>query len=407
MTALLLIIYLSFISLGLPVSILGSAWPIMRISLNASPADAGILSMIFVGSMTVSCLFIERLERFFGTGRLALAGISMIAAALLGYSLTPSFFWLCICSLPLGLGSGMVDAGMNNFVALHCKARYMNWLHCFWGIGATLGPVIMSLFIAGNGNWRRGYQSISILEFVTAGMLILSLGLWKRFEQKAAEPEGRKRKTEKKRNPPAAGGVKISMASFFMCGALELTAGLWGASYMVSHKNLEPDAASRYTALFYAGITAGRFLSGFISMKLNNRNLIRLGQGLCLSGIVLLILPLPAVFPAAAFILMGFGYAPIVPAMIHETPKRFGKEASQSVIGLQMAAIFSASAFMPPLFGFILSKTGMGLFPVSLLLSLLVFTGTSELLNRLIPQLGAAAEIKGHINNPHAGETPG
>jgi fucose permease len=407
MIVLLFIIYLSFISLGLPVSILGSAWPIMRISLNASLPDAGILSMIFVGSMTVSCLCIEPLGRLLGTGRLTLAGIFMIAAALLGHSLMPSFFWLCICSLPLGLGAGVVDAGLNNFVALHYKARYMNWLHCFWGVGATLGPVIMSLFIAGDNNWRRGYQSISILEFATAGVLVLSLGLWKRFEPKAADPEGGKRETGKKKNPLAVRGVKMSIVSFFMCGALELTAGLWGASYMVIHKNLEPDAASRYTALFYAGITAGRLLSGFISMKLNNRNLVRLGQGFCLSGIVLLILPLPAVFPAAAFILMGFGYAPIVPAMIHETPNRFGKGMSQSVIGLQMAAIFSASALMPPLFGFVLSKTGMGLFPVFLLLSLLILAGTSEFLNRLIPQFSTTAEIKGHINDPQTGETPG
>jgi fucose permease len=407
MIALLLIIYLSFISLGIPVSILGSAWPIMRISLNASLPDAGILSMIYVGSMTVSCLFIERFERLLGTGRLTLAGITMIAAALLGHSLMPSFLWLCICSLPLGFGAGAVDAGLNNFVALHYKARYMNWLHCFWGIGATLGPVIMSLFIARGNNWRRGYQSISILEFITAGILVLSLGLWKKFEVKAAEKESRKGKTEKKKNPLAAGGVKTSIAAFFMCGALELTAGLWGASYMVSCKNLEPDAASRYIALFYAGITAGRFLSGFISMKLNNRNLIRLGQGLCLAGIVLLPLPLPAVFPAAAFILIGFGYAPIVPAMIHETPKRFGRGMSQSVIGLQMASVFAASALMPPLFGFILSKTGMELFPAFLLLSLLVFGGTSELLNRLIPQFSTAAEIKGHVNGLQTGKTPG
>jgi fucose permease len=406
MIILLFIIYMSFISLGLPISILGSAWPVMRISLNASLQDAGILSMIFVGSMAVSCLCIGRIGRSFGPGRLTLAGVAMIAVSLLGYSLAPSFVWLCVCSLPLGLGSGVVDAKLNNVVALHYKARHMNWLHCFWGFGAALGPVIMSLFIRDN-NWRLGYRSISILEWITVGILVFSLGLWKKLEVKTEAPAGGKGETEKKKNPLALGGVKLSITAFFICGALELTAGLWGASYMVSCKNLEPDAASRYTALFYGGITAGRFLSGFVSMWLNNRNLIRLGQGLCLAGIVLLILPLPAVFPAIAFILMGFGYAPIVPVMIHETPNRFGREASQSIIGLQMTAVFAASALMPPLFGFILSKTGMELLPVFLLLSLLVFTGTSELLNRLIPQFSTAAEAKGHIDNSQTGRTPG
>jgi fucose permease len=382
MAVLLLIIYFAFVGLGVSASILGAAWPVMRVSLNAPLSDAGILSMISIGGMTISSLLIERLGRLLGTGRLTLAGMLMIASAVLGYGLAPSFLWLCICSFPLGFGSGMVDSGLNGFMALHGKVRHMNWLHCFWGIGATLGPVIVSLFIARGNNWRGAYRYVSILELAAAGLLVLSLGLWRRFEIKPAESE--KREGERKKLLSVR-GVKISVLAFFICGALGLTAELWGASYMANYKNLTPDAASRSIALFYAGITLGRFLSGFISIKLNNRNLIRLGEGLCLSGALLLIPPLSPVFSVIAFALMGFGYAPIIPAMIHETPNRFGRELSQPVIGLQMAALFSASALMPPLFGLILSKTGMGLFPLFLLFPLLMFTGTSEFLNRSIP----------------------
>ena len=386
-TLILIIIYLAFISLGLPDSLLGSAWPVMQTDLSVGFSSAGIISMIISGgtivSSLLSCKFINR----FGTGKVTFVSVTMTAVALLGFSISPSFIWLCIIAIPLGLGAGSVDTALNNFVALHYKAKHMRWLHCFWGIGATSGPVIMSLFIAKNNGWQKGYFTISLIQFSLVFLLFITLPLWKMFEKNDEESLDKKEDIEKI-SPLKMPGVKLALLSFVCYCAAESTAGLWGSSYLVNYKGLSADNAARWISLFYAGITLGRFLTGFLTMKFNNLILIRSGQVICIIGVVCLLLPLPIYFSMISLILIGLGCAPIYPCMIHETPTRFGKVESQSIIGLQMAFAYIGSTFMPPILGFIASKSSIMIFPYFLLCYILIMFICSEKINIFIQKRG-------------------
>ena len=382
-TLILIIIYLAFISLGLPDSLLGSAWPVMQTDLSVGFSSAGIISMIISGGTIISSLLSGKLINRFGTGKVTFVSVTMTAIALLGFSAAPSFIWLCIMSIPLGLGAGSVDAALNNFVALHYKAKHMSWLHCFWGIGATSGPIIMSLFIANNSGWRKGYFTISLIQFSLVFLLFITLPLWKRFERSDEESSIDEEKNTEKISPLRIPGVKLALVSFVCYCAAEATAGLWGSSYLVN-KGLSPDDAAIGISLFYGGITLGRFLSGFLTMKLNNCMLIRLGQVICIIGAVCLLLPLPTYFSLVGLILVGLGCAPIYPCMLHETPTRFGTSASQSIMGLQMAFAYMGSTFMPPILGFIASKTSIMIFPYFLLCYMLIMLIGSEKINIFI-----------------------
>ena len=382
-TLILIIIYLAFISLGLPDSLLGSAWPVMQTDLSVGFSSAGIISMIISGGTIISSLLSGKLINRFGTGKVTFVSVTMTAIALLGFSAAPSFIWLCIMSIPLGLGAGSVDAALNNFVALHYKAKHMSWLHCFWGIGATSGPIIMSLFIAKNSGWRKGYFTISLIQFSLVFLLFITLPLWKRFEKNDEDASVDEEKNTEKISPLKIPGVKLALVSFVCYCAAEATAGLWGSSYLVN-KGLSPDDAAIGISLFYGGITLGRFLSGFLTMKLNNCMLIRLGQVICIIGAVCLLLPLPTYFSLVGLILVGLGCAPIYPCMLHETPTRFGTSASQSIIGLQMAFAYMGSTFMPPILGFIASKTSIMIFPYFLLCYMLIMLIGSEKINIFI-----------------------
>lgn len=383
MFTLLVIIYLAFISLGLPDSLLGSAWPVMHIDLSVPLSSAGVMAVIVSGGTIISSFMSDRLIKRFGTGKVTFTSAAMTAAALLGFSVSPSFIWLCIMGIPLGLGAGSVDAALNNFVALHYKANHMNWLHCFWGVGATLGPVIMSLFIAQNNGWRKGCFSISIIQFCLVIVLCAALPLWKKVETADCKNEAEK-ESNHDINVFKIPGVKTALVSFAFYCATETTMGLWGSSYLVKYKGLPASTAARWISLFYAGITIGRFLSGFLTMKLKNSVLIRLGQIICIIGTVSLILPLPVYFLKAGLVLVGLGCAPIYPCSIHETPQRFGKTASQSVMGLQMAFAYMGSTFMPPLFGLIAAKTSIVIFPYFLLCYILIMLISSEKTNAFI-----------------------
>jgi len=382
-TLILIIIYLAFISLGLPDSLLGSAWPVMQSDLSVGFSSAGIISMIICGGTIISSLLSGKLINRFGTGKVTFVSVAMTAVALLCFSIAPSFIWLCIMSIPLGLGAGSVDAALNNFVALHYKAKHMSWLHCFWGIGATSGPIIMSLFIAKNSGWRKGYFTISMIQFSLVFLLFITLPLWKRFEKNDEEASIDEEKNTEKISPLKIPGVKLVLVSFVCYCAAEATAGLWGSSYLVN-KGLSPDDASIGISLFYGGITLGRFLSGFLTIKLNNCILIRLGQVTCIIGAVCLLLPLPTYFSLVGLILVGLGCAPIYPCMLHETPNRFGISASQSIMGLQMAFAYIGSTFMPPILGFIASKTSIMIFPYFLLCYMLIMLIGSEKINVFI-----------------------
>lgn len=389
----LIIIYLAFISLGLPDSLLGSAWPAMQTDLSVGLSSAGIISMLICGGTIISSLFSGKLINRFGTGKVTFVSVAMTAVALLGFSISPSFMWLCVMAIPLGLGGGSVDAALNNFVALHYEAKHMSWLHCFWGIGATSGPIIMSLFIAKNNGWQKGYFAISLIQFSLVFLLFITLPLWKRLEKNNEEASDDNEKNTEKIIPLKMPGVKLALVSFVCYCATESTAGLWGSSYLVNYKGLSASDAARGISLFYGGITLGRFLAGFLTMKFNNRILIRSGQVICIMGAICLLLPLPTYFSLIGLILIGLGCAPIYPCMLHETPNRFGKTASQSIMGLQMAFAYMGSTFMPPILGFIASKTSIIIFPYFLLFCMLIMLIGSEKVNVFIRKRVAAKSL--------------
>lgn len=395
MTSLLLIIiYLAFISLGLPDSLLGSAWPSMYQELGASVSWAGIITMIIAAGTIVSSLASDNLTRRLGAGKVTAISVGMTAVALFGFSISDSFWFLCLWAVPYGLGAGSVDAALNNFVALHYPARHMSWLHCMWGLGASIGPVVMGWAVTGGLKWNGGYQTISVMQVVLSAVLIFSLPLWRKMQKFHADKTGD--------DPEVSGkdsgrhytlpqlvrlrGVKEVLICFFCYCALESTAGIWAASYCTLYHGISPERAARWASLFYMGITAGRFVCGFITMKVNDRNMIRLGQVVAAVGIACVLLPFGGNVLFAGLILIGCGCAPIYPSIIHETPVNFGADLSQSVIGVQMAAAYVGTCLVPPLFGLIAQYVNIGLYPVFMAVILVLMIIMSEKLHIAVRQ---------------------
>lgn len=375
---LLALIYVSFISLGLPDSLLGSAWPQMQESLGVSLSLGGVISFLITASTILSSLMSHRVIQRFGTGGVTMCSVAMTALALLGFSLSNSFFALCLWAIPYGLGAGSVDAALNNFVALHCKAKHMSWLHCFWGIGATGGPYIMGLCLSRGMGWQAGYRTISFLQMALTLILLLSLPLWKKQELPLSGGETVRPQTPQWRKLLKRPGVKAALTAFFFYSALELTTGLWGSSYMVAIRGISPETAAKWISLFYLGITAGRFFSGFLTLRFSDDAMVRLGEGTAIVGILLILLPLHNLFLCVGLILTGLGCAPIYPSLLHATPQRFGKSLSQSLMGTQMAISYLGSTTMPPVSGFLSEKISMGLYPVLLLVFALCMTILTE-----------------------------
>lgn len=380
-TLFLMLIYITFISLGLPDSLLGAGWTAMRLDLNVPLSNAGIISMIISSGTIISSLLSGRLIKWLSTGKLTLISVAMTAFALLGFSFAPSFLWLCLLAIPLGLGAGAVDSAINNFVAVHYEAKHMSWLHCFWGVGATSGPLIMSMLLAREGGWRNGYFVIAIIQFVLVLILLFSLPLWKKYDRTTKVTEVNEQKEKPKLF--AVKGVKLTLISFFCYCAIEMTTGLWGSSYLVIIKGISVEMAAQWISIYYFGITLGRLISGFITMKLSNMNLVRVGQITIAVGVLCFLLPLPTFFSMIGFVLIGLGCAPIYPSMLHETPNRFGQEMSQSMMGIQMASAYVGTTCMPPLFGFLADYVGTGFFPVYLLLLIGLMIVCVESLNHL------------------------
>lgn len=389
-TFLLIIIYLAFISLGLPDSLLGAAWPVMQSDFGAPIETAGYLFMTIAGGTILSSLVSGKVLKRFGTGKVTFVSVLMTACALLGFYFAPSIIWLFLCAIPLGMGAGAVDSGLNDYVATHYKAHHMSWLHCFWGVGATLGPVIMAQYIS-NQNWGKGYLTISVLQFILVVILLFTLPLWNKvnshitINKEPEEPKGVSfKKNLEKVRPLQMNGVKLALASFFFYCAVEATVGLWGSSFLVNVKGVTAATAAEWVSFYYAGITIGRLITGFVTFKMSNQMLIRMGQIIALTGAILLVLPLPSFFSVAGFIVVGLGLAPIFPCMLHETPARFGKKHSQAIMGYQMAVAYTGSTFMPPLFGFIASHTTVALFPICTVIFVIAMVLSSEKLNRVL-----------------------
>ncbi|MDR2527569.1 MAG: MFS transporter, partial [Synergistaceae bacterium] len=341
MVSLLIVIYAAFIGLGLPDSLLGAAWPAMRPDLNASVSGAGVISLLVCAGTVVSSLTSSAVLHRFKTSRVTLVSVLLTALALLGTARAGSFFHLCLLAVPLGLGAGSIDAALNNFVALNYEARHMNWLHCFWGVGATSGPMLLSLLMGKNFGWRWGYAVIGALQFCLVIVLFFSLPLWRTAERGDGAARGKNEDRsvtngEVLRVP----GIKYALLSFLCYCGLELSTGLWAASYLVQQKGLTVSLAAAWVSCYYGSVTAGRFVSGCISIKVSSPTLIRLGCAVSVMGVIMLFLPCPPIGSLAGFVLIGLGCAPFYPAMIHQTPRRFGERRSQAAMGLQMASAY-------------------------------------------------------------------
>lgn len=380
MVFLLAIIYLSFISLGLPDALLGAAWPNMYPQFQVPVSYAGIISMIIALGTIISSLQSDRLTRKFGTGKVTAVSVGITALALWGFSISHSFILLCLWAIPYGLGAGSVDASLNNYVALHYSSKHMSWLHCMWGVGATLGPYIMGAVLTGGATWNTGYRIISVLQIALTAVLIFSLPKWK--GQNTSSGETVHGKALSLKEILAIPGAKAVMICFFCYCAIESTTMLWASSYLHLSKGVDAKTAASFAGMFCIGITIGRGINGFIAMKLKDCQMIRMGQAIILTGIIVMILPFGKTVSLIGFSLIGLGCAPVYPCIIHSTPSHFGAERSQAIIGVQMASAYVGTCLMPPLFGLIANHISIKLLPVYLLILLALMVYMHELLER-------------------------
>lgn len=389
---LLAVIYVAFISLGLPDAVLGAAWPTMSVDLGAPISWAGGISMTISAGTIVSALLSDRMTLHFGAGKVTVVSVALTALALFGFSVAPNYWVLILLAIPYGLGAGGVDAALNNYVAIHYESRHMSWLHAMWGIGALTGPYVMGFALGAGQGWPWGYRYISILQVALTAILIFSLSLWKkRSEAKTGEVSGESDGTvnDETRKPLGVRGVlairgaKEILVMFFCYSALESTAMLWGSSYMVLGKGIDKTTAAMWASLFCIGITVGRLASGFLTMKFNDPTMIRLGQALVLTGIVSMLLPLPYnIGTIVGLMIIGLGCAPIYPCVIHSTPAYFGEDKSQAIVGMQMACAYVGSMCMPPVFGLIAQHISVLWFPLYMLVFLVLMVIMHESLRK-------------------------
>lgn len=359
-TALLMMIYLSFISLGLPDSMLGSAWPAMNVSLNAPLWGAGLVQMLISFCTIISSLNSAKLIRRFGTGKLTAISVATTALALLGFSLAKNYAFLLLMAVPLGLGAGAVDAGLNNYVALHCEAKHMSWLHCFWGVGTIIGPMILSAVLRVGGSWATGYRAVGLIQCAVSALLFATLGMWKHGNIQQEEYGAKALSVWEVLSLP---GAKAGMVTFLCYCAVEATLGLWGATYISQVRGVDEATAASFGAMFYIGITVGRAISGFMAMKLLPKQMVRVGQALLALGCIFMMIPAGSTLSGIGLVVCGLGCAPIYPNIIQDTPVNYGTENSQAAIGVQMAFAYVGSTFLPSIFGALAGVGGYGLLP--------------------------------------------
>jgi fucose permease len=379
------VIYLAFISLGLPDSAFGVAWPSMRTSLGAPLEAAGLISVVLTSCAAIASVSSGLATKRFGPGPVVLASLLLTATGLLGYSLSPSYLWVLVSALPIGLGSGTIDSTLNGYMASHHSSRHMNWLHASWGIGATTGPLIMTAAMAGGGSWRRGYLEISCFQASLALLFLLSLGLWRRVGAGAAVAAP-KAAAEGGRAEGRIHGLRrpepwIQVGMYALYAACEFTVGIWTVSMLVESRGMAPEVAGKWISLYYGGIMVGRVLTGLVADRLGNRTMVRIGLGLALAGSALLIVRGADYLVLPGLLLLGSGFAPIYPCLMHETPKRFDKETYRSVIGFQIGAACIGGSVLPGLVGLLASATSLEVVGpcVALFIVLLVVLG--EVLN--------------------------
>lgn len=392
---LLAIIYLAFISLGLPDSLLGSGWPVMHVELGVALSYQGAISMTIAAGTIISSLLSDKLTKKLGTGKVTAISVTLTAVAILGFSFSKEFWQLCLLAVPYGLGAGAIDAALNNYVALHYKAKHMSWLHAFWGVGTIISPYIMGACLGDTLGWTGGYRIVSYIQIGLAVVLFVSLPLWKRTNRAAPLSELPETPADEATDPAAktkgnsilqtlkTRGVVFLMIAFCCYCAVEQTAMLWASSYLVQYRGISAERAAMFASLFFIGITAGRMICGFITEKLGDKLLIRIGTGTILLGVLFIAIPTEANgLCLAGLIVAGIGCAPIYPSVIHETPTVFGAEKSQAIIGAEMASAYVGTTFMPPLFGVIAQYVNIAFLPLYLFVFTVVMLLSVEIFNR-------------------------
>lgn len=376
-TFLLALIYLAFISLGLPDSLLGAGWPVMHEVFGVPVPFMGIVTMVISGCTIISSLVSDKLTRKFGTSMVTVVSVFLTAVALFGFSFATQFWQLIVLAIPYGLGAGAIDAALNNYVALHYNSRHMSWLHCFWGVGTIISPFVMSYTLS-TSVWNNGYRFISFIQLGIGILLLLTLPVWKIHKNKTATEEGTQ-------SIGIIGALKIKgvwslLLGFFAYCAAEATAMGWASTYFSEAKGIDGETAAAYASLVFIGLTLGRFVGGFLMDKFGDRKMILLGTFLAVCGIVCLLISADKeVLSVIGFIIIGFGYAPIYPCIIHSTPGNFGAENSGAIIGIQMASAYVGSTFMPPLYGLLGRWLGYGMMPLYLLMFIALMIYMTEL----------------------------
>ncbi|MBR3954430.1 MAG: MFS transporter [Clostridia bacterium] len=369
MTALLIVIYIVFVSLGLPDSMFGVSWPVVHVEFGTPESFASLYSII-IGVCTGGVSFVAgKLIRRFGTGKVTLFSTLLTALGLVGISFAPNIIVMMICSVIMGYGAGAIDTGLNNFVALHYKAKHMNWLHCFWGLGVTISPMIMSAFLGGDGTWRNGYRVIALLQFAIAMVVLATLKKWniKKEDVSVSEDEQKNLPEKSLLQLLKIKGIKTSILSLGLyCGG-EFLIGTWGATYAVNVFAVAPEEAAKWVSLYYGGIMLGRIISGFLSEKLSDNTLIKGGMILALAGMLVLLLPIGK-YALVGFLLIGIGYGPVFPSVLHDIPTRFGTDYSADITGYHMGGAYATGFAVQLLYGFIASATTFTITPFVLLI---------------------------------------
>ncbi len=384
-TLLLALIYLAFISLGLPDSLLGSGWPVIHSNLNVPISFMGIVSMVISGGTIVSSLLSDQLTRKLGTRIVTVISVFLTSIALFGFSFSNQFWMLIVFAIPYGLGAGAIDAALNNYVALHYTSKHMSWLHCFWGVGTIVSPFVMSYALT-NSTWNYGYRIVAFLQLGIGLLLLATLPVWKANRQNV---------DHNSKSIGLIGALKIKgvpylLIGFFAYCAAEATAMYWASTYLVEVKGISTELAARFASLFYIGLTVGRFLSGFIMNRLGDRKMIILGTCFLSCGIISLLIPTGnPVVSLAGFVIIGFGCAPIYPCIIHSTPNNFGAENSGAIIGIQMASAYVGTTIIPPLFGLLGNFISFAILPIYLFIFITIMISMTELTFRITSKRGS------------------
>ena len=385
MVFLLIVIYIAFIGLGVPDSLIGSAWPAIHTEMNVPVEAVSILTFIISGCTVLSSMFSAGILNKLGTAKVTAFSTAMTAAALFGFSVAPSFWFMIPLAVLLGLGAGAIDSGLNNYVALHCKASHMNFLHCFYGVGVTLSPYLMSQALS-NVGWRGGYRYAFYVQAVITVLLIVSLPLWKKTSstQQAEEEKGVNLTLLQMAKKREVRQVWIIMLT---TNAIEYACGVWGSTYLVTEKGFETKHGALALTVYYAGMSIGRFVSGLLSEKISTWKRIGIGVAVLAPAIAIMLLPLPGAVTVVGLFLVGWGNGAIYPNMIHLTPHNFGKEVSQSIMGSQIAFAYIGVMLAPPTVSLISGLFGIKVYPVLLAVLYLIMIITLKLfINRLKKQ---------------------